>query len=523
MSFQRRDYVFLVTAALLVGSVTAVLIDQPGYVDAYYYFNAAQRLVSGEGLTDSYLWTYIGAPASLPAPSHTYWMPLASLVQAASMAVLGGGFGAAQVPSVLCYAGLVALTAYVTLQMTGGNRRLVWTAGLLAIFSGFFVPFWVTSDAFALFGLVGALALFSMARGRQQRSAGWYAAAGLFSALAHLSRADGMLLAIVLAVVALLPGPQLGRRERAVGALSGLVVYGVVMLPWVLRNMQVVGAPLGVGGLQTAWLTDYNDIVRYPGSISAQEFWDWGVGNILRSRLMVFMNNLGTFVAVETWVVLGPFVIIGLWNRRAHPVTGTVALYALALHAAMTLVFALPGYRGGLFHSSSALIPYWAAFGILGLDDAIGWASKKRRWRRQQAAVVFEGAAVAISVLLSLWICMQRIPAMNDNAVFYRELRDDLPADAVVMVNDPAAFYYHTGLSAVVVPNNPPPSIVQIAERYGVTHVILDVNRTEPMDGLFSRAEDYPFVELMEVYGQSTPTQEDDRRLFQVVGEGLAE
>src|SRR5512142_510655 len=94
----RRDVLVFGLLALLVGIGMAAAIQHPGYTDAYYYFNGGQRLVQGKGLTDAAIWTYIGAPAGLPIPSHMYWMPLTSLVAAGGMLLAGATFDGAQVP-----------------------------------------------------------------------------------------------------------------------------------------------------------------------------------------------------------------------------------------------------------------------------------------------------------------------------------------------------------------------------------------------------------------------------------------
>src|SRR5690606_27762050 len=107
LAVSRRSAALVFALALAVGIFLAILVEQPGYMDAYYYYNAAHRLVSGDGLTDPYVWHYLDAPDALPAPSYTYWMPLQSLLAAGAMRLGGATFGAAQVPSVLCYAGLV--------------------------------------------------------------------------------------------------------------------------------------------------------------------------------------------------------------------------------------------------------------------------------------------------------------------------------------------------------------------------------------------------------------------------------
>jgi 4-amino-4-deoxy-L-arabinose transferase-like glycosyltransferase len=510
----RHAYLTIGILALVWGAILAAVIRQPGYTDAYYYFNAGQRFVEGKGLTDPYLWTYVNAPDSLPGPSHVYWMPLESLAAAVSMAVFGATFGAAQIPSVLCFAALVMLAFWIG-GRSGGTRRQAWMAGLLVLFSGFFTPFWTTTDTFALYGLVGALALVAIGRGRESGDWRWYALGGAFSGLAHLTRADGILLELVLLIVAFWPRPALDWKRAVRYAAVGMIAYVLVMLPWGLRNISEIGTPLPTGGASTIWLRGYDELVNYPPDISAADFWDWGMANILRSRWEALTTNLGTFVAVETWIVLGPFVLVGLWIRRRDPFWLGVMVYALGLHVAMTFVFAYPGYRGGLFHSSSALLPFWAGAGVIGLDEGIAWMARRRHWHRKQAQTVFGGALVLLGVLLSVGILVTKLPTWNDNGMFYRTLANDLPDNAVLMVNDPAALYYHTGLASVVVPNADPGVVPEIAARYGVNYLVLDVNRTEPFTGLFLGEEERPFLRLVKLYGVAG--RADDRRVFEIV------
>src|SRR5258708_36495087 len=92
----RRELVIISLLALVVGVVMAIIIQHPGYTDAYYYFNAGQRLIQGKGLTDAALWTYISAPAALPVPSHLYWIPLPQRVAAGAMLIGCPTFDSAQ-------------------------------------------------------------------------------------------------------------------------------------------------------------------------------------------------------------------------------------------------------------------------------------------------------------------------------------------------------------------------------------------------------------------------------------------
>ena len=85
----RRSFALFALIAL-VGAfvITRGLIAAPGYTDVYYHLNAANRLASGQGLTDPYVWTYIGALDHLPMPSHLYWMPLTSVIAGVSMSAV---------------------------------------------------------------------------------------------------------------------------------------------------------------------------------------------------------------------------------------------------------------------------------------------------------------------------------------------------------------------------------------------------------------------------------------------------
>ncbi|HRN50538.1 MAG TPA: hypothetical protein PK551_04390 [Anaerolineales bacterium] len=88
----RKDYLSLFLAGLVVLLLVASLQHSPGYMDAEYYLLTGQQLAAGRGFSEPVVWNYLDTPAGLPHPSHTYWMPLPSLVIAASTTVFGAGF-----------------------------------------------------------------------------------------------------------------------------------------------------------------------------------------------------------------------------------------------------------------------------------------------------------------------------------------------------------------------------------------------------------------------------------------------
>ena len=72
--------VILYLLALVVRIVTALPEAQPGYMDAAYYYDIADSVARGRGLSENFLWNYLSNPTSLPQPSNAYWMPITSLV-----------------------------------------------------------------------------------------------------------------------------------------------------------------------------------------------------------------------------------------------------------------------------------------------------------------------------------------------------------------------------------------------------------------------------------------------------------
>jgi hypothetical protein len=257
------------------------------------------------------------------------------------------------------------------------------------------------------------------------------------------------------------------------------LAYLVVMLPWFIRNLSAIGTPLPLGGAQAVWFTSYDDLFNYPPLAKPEAL---GLSGLLETRWEafagpegLFSGNLGTFVAVEGMVMLTPLMLLGLWRRRASPFLRPFWLYALGLHLVMTLIFPFPGYRGGLLHSAAALVPWWAALGVAGLDDAIEWTARRRHWNVTTAKRIFSSALVALAILLSLTIGVRaRVPASTEMPGVYAELQARLPPDARIMINDPAMLYYYTARGGVVTPNADPALIQEIARRYDVDYLLLE-------------------------------------------------
>ncbi len=526
MKQRARDLLVLGGLALLANGAVALLVSVPGYVDAAYYFNGGRALAEGRGLVDPYLWNYVGAPPSLPVPAFAYWQPLPSFLAALGIALFGRGsqhslapaFGAAQAIYVIVSAALPLITYSFVLQV--GQRRHALIAGLIAVFSGYYVVFWSLPESFTPFALAGSGALFLVGLGRRTGRAWAWLLAGACAGLGHLARADGVLLVGVVMLVAVLPVRSIGDkhvgsplRRRLVHATLGLVGYVVIMAPWLARNWVAFGSPQAPGGPSTLWLIEYNDLFNYPPNLTPERFFAAGAGPILRARWQALIGNLSTFVGVHNLVFLTPFTVIGLWRRWRDDLFLPFVLYGLALFGVMTAVFALPGLRGGWLHSGAALEPFVLAAAIMGLDDAIRWASQHRRsWRPDLAWRVFNVAGVIMAIGVTIFVVLTRVVGLSDlttvdwNRTVYDAIGSDLdavaaPAHAVVISNNPPGFYTHTGRWGVPIPNGDEQTLLRAADAYGATFLVIDHNVPEGLWNFYQHGPSSGRFALIKRYG----------------------
>jgi len=90
-----RTPILLYVLALAVRLVVGAGFPDPAYPDSAYYVDVARQLAAGHGLNIDFVWIFpevggsIPANPVLPIPSNAHWMPLASIVMAPFMWVLG--------------------------------------------------------------------------------------------------------------------------------------------------------------------------------------------------------------------------------------------------------------------------------------------------------------------------------------------------------------------------------------------------------------------------------------------------
>lgn len=486
--------------ALVVRLLTAWPFQQPGYTDAYYYAVGAQQLDAGQGFDESFIWNYLNPPQDLPHPGYLYWMPLAAMLGWLGRATLGDSFWATQVPFVLVSALLPLVSYGVAWDLTGKRQHAV-LAGVLTIFPGFYAHMFVLPDNFAPFALAGSLCLWAAGRGLRDRRPLWFGLAGLSAGFGHLARADGMLLAAVVLLMATVQNlPQIRtptKTENPTPTLASIVLvvggYLLVMGPWFVRNWLIAGSPLAPGGTKTMFLTTYDDMFAYGKPLTLQSYLDWGWEAIVKSKWEALWRNLQRLWVENLLIFLLPFTAIGLWQLRRERLLWPFFLYFPLLFLAMTLVFTFPGMRGGLFHSGGVLLPFFFAAAGPGLQATLRWAVRRfSGWHVRKAWPVFSAGMVILAMLLTVFAMRKAgvfTGSWNERERGYTEIGTWLAergeANAIIMVGNAPGFTWHTGHNAIAVPNDPLDTILDVADRYSARYLVLDSTRPRTTDALY--------------------------------------
>lgn len=509
-----RWMVVLFILGLGAAIVAAFIQSAPGYMDAEYYYSGGLRIANGS-FTEPFLWNYLDDPKGLPNPAFTYWMPLASLLAALGIKLAGAAnFGAARLPFILIAGLIPPATAWLAFSITG-RQRMALLAGALAVVSPYYLPYLVTTETFGISMLVGVLFLQVTASvwktsGQGARPLRFFAL-GLLAGIFHLARADGLIWLFfalgVACVVSLRPATRKEVR-RWVGpwALRMLAVglgYLLVMGPWMARNLQEFGTLLSPGGSRALWLTNYDELFAFPAQTLTFQHWiSSGLAAIARVRWEALVWNIQTVVGVQGDIFLLPLMLVGLWQARKDVRIRFFALAWSIIFGVMTLVFPLPGSRGGFFHSGAALQPVLWAVAPLGLEQFIQWGARHRRWNPELSRRVFGAGALGLVLMFGLMVYYQRVigadvahPAWEESWRTAGQLEKVLQSQGadptqVVLVNNPPGYTTATGRPSIVIPDGNEGTLRQVIRAYHPAYLWLEANHVSGLDDLYEHPAD---------------------------------
>lgn len=494
----RRTYFILFLSGLILPSILAFFQPTPGYLDSAYYFGGGIQLATGKGFTEPYLWNYLDGTISLPHPSHTYWMPLASIVSALGMWLAGQiTYAAARIPFIIIAALVVPVTAALAYAFTQ-KRDLAILSSLLAIFSIYHAPFVGVTDNFSLFMLFGGLYFLAVTKLFQDDSQTrcWFML-GLLAGLLSLSRSDGLLwlgMTFLFALYRLLHHVPLSiaRASHYIAFLTrrllpALLGFLLVMSPWYARNLSTFGTLMAPGGSRALWLENYDQTFIYPpDQLSMESFLAYGWDNILVDRVWALGTNLQSGFAAHGGIILFPFIVAGiLYYRKDERVRLAVTAW-LILFFVMSFIFPFAGARGAFFHAGAALQPMWWVLAPLGLD-AILLSLRKRNWGNDQTRFLFRSVLVMIAVILTVYVSYLRVFALGwgEGEARYPVVEqflivNGIADDDVVIVRNAPGYYIATGRSAISIPYGGEGAILAAAGQFDAQYLVLEPQAALP-------------------------------------------
>jgi len=261
------------------------------------------------------------------------------------------------------------------------------TTGLLALVPAFsFSGGVINNDNAAAFwgtlALWGAVALY---RAQGKLMAGWWLplalGCGLLSKVSTLALWPVVAVALLLGSKARISGAARPKRALHAAWVTGMLIFGLATLlaaPWLLRNWQLYGDPLGMA------LTRHTIDLRLAPWTWADTLW------LLRGWFVTFWGRFGVIghIALPTWVywllallsVLSGGGLLKLWWRPPTPQTR--ALLGLFLLATLSTMIVIGQYSLIALGTDQGRLLYPAVAPLLALfaGGLLAWVPAHRQW-----------------------------------------------------------------------------------------------------------------------------------------------
>lgn len=466
-------------------------LEMPGLWDPLHYFMLGENLLDGRGFVIDYVWHFAEHPAAVTHPVD-HWLPLPGVLAAGGMALAGRTVSAAILPFAVLGAVQAALAAWFARRI-----GLATPAQVLAGVGTAFLPPLVlaslhtdTTTPFSVFVMIALITLWLAF----EEDGRWLWLSGVASGLALLTRNDAVLLLPTLVVCAVVYGLR-GGRLRPVHYVGYVLLFALVMLPWLARNQQVLGNPWPGSIATSAFVRDHEEFYTYATQPTLARYLEWGVGNIVRKWVFELVASLKLMAAESgpLWgtALGGMLAVIAGWGYRrwrGHPDRDDDTLAAVVwwpLVPALTLVLGAWVFYGVVTPFLSQGGSFKKLFlGVLPLL-MVGGAGVVCHYLRDNAA------RWAVVGLAGIMLLPGAFDAVRDDRALNRDytatvagisaVLDDLAAgmadELIVMVRDPWTIHYVGGYRTVMVPMEPLPAILDAADEYGVTHLLLPAPR----------------------------------------------
>lgn len=458
----------LFAAALLLRLWLALQLPFPQLDDPAGYIQLARSIANGRGLVSDVLWSYWVSFPSVIHPSNEFWLPLASVLMAGSLRLLGDTLFAAQLPGILAGSSLVPLAYGMGRILWPAQRRWAILAAMLLIPNAALIYQSVSADSSAIYTLLASLALFVGALAIDRRRMSWVFFAGLLAGLSYLTRSHGLVLPAAIGLIAL---ARLWRRPKLLIGFGVALACGffALVIPWWLRNQAVFGSTQPIPLMTIAASRGYEDWFSYTDQPTFASIAQLGWSTFLGFRVDALLKALGVIVTTTF-----PFGLIGLPIAflRRETIFRVFAIYALILYFGVCLVLPSAAVTGSFYHS----VGPFAVYGALGSLYAVKYLFERPRQR------VWAVAAYALMIGLVIGQAALAVPNAlvssrqhgQQFAEIARWVQANVPPGEPIITTQAHTLNYATGHPALTLPPAQDVTVLrQLADRYGVRYVVV--------------------------------------------------
>jgi hypothetical protein len=464
----------ILAAGFAVRLILASLAPHPGVADPNHYYNLAQSLRAGRGFAIDYIWQYHTPPADVTHPID-HWMPLTAVWPAASQTVFGDSLLAALLPSVVA-GSLLPLLAYHFAGLLDGARE----GRLFALAATACVPELilnsVRTDTTIFYACFVGLALVALYYGMTRRPA-FLAFGGVCAGLAHLTRQDGLLLAVVFLLYLLVCRDQVRWRYLWLFPAAWLVV----MAPWLVRNMLVLGEIMPSGAVRSMFLTTLIDQYSYARQFSLQTYLDWGIGNIVgkwafegAASIRLVYTLPGAVLTAAGALGLGELILVKRDRQRLRLLAAPLIALGVVF-GFYTFITPFLSQGGSFKKSYMALIPFLIALGAVTVERHIALRRARLALMALTCAMMLLDGLVLVRNDFSLAsVHLNNMRAVKAALNAAGDINGD--GEIIVMTEDPFMLNY-VGFRALMTPNDDLETTLAVAERYRVDYIIMPTAR----------------------------------------------
>ncbi|MCD4752885.1 MAG: hypothetical protein K8R40_07435 [Anaerolineaceae bacterium] len=480
-------------------------------MDESYYYLGGKNLYEGNGFSEEILWNFLDDPEGIPHPSHLYWMPFNSILAAGGMFLFRStNYLAGSFFFILLAAIIPCLTYSVSWRLSNNQSLSLIIAGF-SIVSGYYFSMLSTIDSFSVYMLLGTTYLLVVGfypSSTRKRLLSKGILLGLLAGLMHFTRADGILWIFILPFV--IGIEEIFKNSRKlkpalfpilVSTFSGLSTYFLVMSGWYIRNLRLFNSLTVSGSSLPIWMRNYNELFSYPSNILNYTHWiQDGLVQILETAFTSLINNLGTFLGVNCFVILLPFIIGAIWKRRELWFVQFGVIMFLLFMGVMSFIFPFAGVRGGFLHSGSAFQIFFWTLGGLGIYDGLSWMEKRHNWNAKKSSKVFGVGLLIVFSFVTIVLAYTKIQGNEMESKKWTkgwrqaEIIDAQLSvlgiqEAIILINDPPTFNAATGRPAIVIPDGDQTVLFSVMNDYDVNYFILEENHPAGLQGLYKTPE----------------------------------